>query len=110
MQLCERCLADDKELKLEIINTDAEANDILREIPAIAHPYALTINAEKTKALTTEGSPCTLYLDNSQIEQVAEFKYFGSTGCVKNIDAVNGGCGNSSAQYVLKYSLEKYGK
>ncbi|VDP46440.1 unnamed protein product [Heligmosomoides polygyrus] len=59
-------------------DTDAEANDILREIAATALPYGLTINAEKTKALTTDGSPCTLYLDNSQIEQVAEFKYLGS--------------------------------
>ncbi|VDP13278.1 unnamed protein product [Heligmosomoides polygyrus] len=58
--------------------TDAKANNILREIAAIALPYGLAINAEKTKALTTDGSPCTLYLDNSQIEQVAEFKYLGS--------------------------------
>ncbi|VDO71927.1 unnamed protein product [Heligmosomoides polygyrus] len=59
-------------------DTYAEANDILREIAAIGLPYGLTVNAEKKKALTTDGSPCTLYLDNSQIEQVAEFKYFGS--------------------------------
>lgn len=59
-------------------DTDAQANDILRKIAAIALPYRLTINAEKTKALATDGSPCALYLDNSQIEQVAEFKYFGS--------------------------------
>ncbi|VDO18840.1 unnamed protein product [Heligmosomoides polygyrus] len=59
-------------------NTDAEANDILRIIAAIALPYRLTVNAEKAKALTTDGSPCTLYLHNSQIEQVAEFKHLGS--------------------------------
>ncbi|VDP32123.1 unnamed protein product [Heligmosomoides polygyrus] len=48
-----------------------------RKIAAIALPYGSTINAERTKVLTTDGSPCTLYLDNSQIEQVAEFKYLG---------------------------------
>ncbi|VDO86924.1 unnamed protein product [Heligmosomoides polygyrus] len=67
--------ADDSVIFAE---TDAEANYILREIAAIALPYELTINAEKTKALITGGSPCTLYLDNSQIEQAAEFKYLGS--------------------------------
>ncbi|VDO87171.1 unnamed protein product [Heligmosomoides polygyrus] len=59
-------------------DSDAEANDILREIAAIALPYGLTKNAEKTTALTTDRPPCTLFLDNSQIEQVAEFKYLGS--------------------------------
>ncbi|VDP24430.1 unnamed protein product [Heligmosomoides polygyrus] len=59
-------------------DSDAEANKILQEIAAIALSYGLTMNAEKTKTLTTNGSPCTLCLNNSQIEQVEEFKYLGS--------------------------------
>lgn len=55
-------LADNSDV---LTDGDAEANDILREIAAIGHSYGLTINAEKRKALTADGSPCELYLDNS---------------------------------------------
>ncbi|VDP05458.1 unnamed protein product [Heligmosomoides polygyrus] len=90
MQLCGKRLADDKEFKLEKINSlqtscsltivlsSQTVMQILQEIAAIALSYGLTINAEQTKALTTDGSPCTLCLENSQIEQVEEFKYLGS--------------------------------
>ncbi|VDP49382.1 unnamed protein product [Heligmosomoides polygyrus] len=57
---------------------DAEANEILQEIAAIALSYGLTVNAGKAKALTTDGTPCILCLNISQIEQVDEFNYLGS--------------------------------
>uniref|UniRef100_A0A669EVJ2 Reverse transcriptase domain-containing protein n=1 Tax=Oreochromis niloticus TaxID=8128 RepID=A0A669EVJ2_ORENI len=36
------------------------------------------LNAEKTKVLTTDGSPAIVHLDGVQIEQVQQFKYLGS--------------------------------
>uniref|UniRef100_A0A914XBV3 Reverse transcriptase domain-containing protein n=1 Tax=Plectus sambesii TaxID=2011161 RepID=A0A914XBV3_9BILA len=59
-------------------NTDAEATDTLYNIAQIAQSYGLKINAEKTKALTTDGLPAHVHLNGVQIEQVREFKYLGS--------------------------------
>uniref|UniRef100_A0A914W8L9 Reverse transcriptase domain-containing protein n=1 Tax=Plectus sambesii TaxID=2011161 RepID=A0A914W8L9_9BILA len=59
-------------------DTDAEATDTLYNIARIAQSYGLKINAEKTKALTTDGSPAHVHLNGGQIEQVREFKYLGS--------------------------------
>lgn len=56
-------------------DTNAEATDTLYNIARIAQSYGLKINAEKTKALTTDGSPAHVHLDRVQIEQVHEFKY-----------------------------------
>uniref|UniRef100_A0A914XPG8 Reverse transcriptase domain-containing protein n=1 Tax=Plectus sambesii TaxID=2011161 RepID=A0A914XPG8_9BILA len=59
-------------------DTDAEATDTLYNIARIAQSYGLKINAEKTKALTTDGLPTHVHLNGVQIEQVREFKYLGS--------------------------------
>lgn len=61
-----------------LANSDAEATDTLRDIAHIAQGYGLTINAEKTKVLVTDGSLATVDLEGMQIEQVREFKYLGS--------------------------------
>ncbi|CAM4496109.1 unnamed protein product [Leuciscus chuanchicus] len=57
---------------------DAEATDILYEIASVAQSYGLKINVDKTKVLTTDGSPADVNLDGIQIEQVQKFKYLGS--------------------------------
>ena len=44
----------------------------------IAQSYDLKFNADKTKDITTDGSPANVYLDGIQIEQVEKFKYLGS--------------------------------
>ncbi|KAL0192339.1 hypothetical protein M9458_010635, partial [Cirrhinus mrigala] len=53
---------------------DAEATDILYDIACHARPYGLKISAEKTKVMTTDGSPATVYLEDVQLEQVQKFK------------------------------------
>ena len=59
-------------------NSDTEATNTLRDIAHIAQGYGLTINAEKTKVLVTDGTLATVDLEGIQIEQVREFKYLGS--------------------------------
>lgn len=56
-------------------DSNAGANNILREIVAITLPYELTVNAEKMRALTADGTP---YRDGCQIEQFKGFKYLAS--------------------------------
>ena len=52
------------------VDADAEATGILCNILHIAQSYGLKIIADKTKVITTDGSPATVYLDGIQIEQV----------------------------------------
>ena len=59
-------------------DADAEATSILCNIAHIAQSYGLKINADKTKVITTDGSPANVYLEGIQIEQVEKFKYLGS--------------------------------
>ena len=59
-------------------DTEAEASAIIHDIKDAAYPYGLTINADKTKVLTSNGSPVIINLDNVQLEQVQYFKYLGS--------------------------------
>ena len=54
-------------------NVDVEATSILCNIAHIAQSYGLKINADKTKVITTNGSPAIIYLDGIQIEQVEQF-------------------------------------
>ena len=56
----------------------AEATDILYDIARIAQQYGLKINVDKTKVLTTDGSPATVHFEGVQIDQVQDFKYLGS--------------------------------
>ena len=57
---------------------DHEASLILRDIQEAARPFGLKINTDKTKVLTTDGSPGQVFLDGVQLEQVPQFKYLGS--------------------------------
>jgi Reverse transcriptase (RNA-dependent DNA polymerase) len=59
-------------------NSDAEATDILYNIANAARPYGLKINVEKTKIITSDGSPSMVYLDGVQLKQEKQFKYLGS--------------------------------
>ena len=59
-------------------NADEEATNILYNIAHIAQSYGLNINADKTKVITTDGSPANVYLEGIQIEQVENIKYLGS--------------------------------
>ena len=45
-------------------DTDVEATDCLNDIADIAKSYDLKINAEKTKVLTTDGSPAHVHLNH----------------------------------------------
>ncbi|RXN27750.1 hypothetical protein ROHU_019759 [Labeo rohita] len=66
---------------------DAEATDILYDIARHARPYGLKISAEKTKVMTTDGSPAAVYLEDVQLEQVQKFKYLSSLIQEKKIAA-----------------------
>lgn len=57
---------------------EAEVTDTLYDIARFAEPLSLKINIDKTKALTTEGSPVNIHLQRIKIEQVKNFKYLGS--------------------------------
>ncbi|RXN17950.1 hypothetical protein ROHU_026500 [Labeo rohita] len=59
--------ADDSAI---FVQDDAEATDILYDIARHARPYGLKISAEKTKVMTTDGSPATVYLEDVLLEQV----------------------------------------
>ena len=76
--------ADDSAIFAE---SDAEATNILHDIAIVAEPYGLKINSDKTKVLTSDGSPAIVFLNNLQIEQVKEFKYLGSYVQEKKIDS-----------------------
>ena len=64
-------------------DADAEATNILYNIAHITQSYSLKINADKTKVMTTDGSPANVYLEGIQIEQVEKIKYLGSHCCKK---------------------------
>ncbi|KAI2650200.1 putative 149 kDa protein [Labeo rohita] len=66
---------------------DAGATDILYDIARHARPYGLKISAEKTKVMTTDGSPAIVYLEDVHLEQVQKFKYLGSLIQEKKIAA-----------------------
>uniref|UniRef100_A0A3P9D8H3 Uncharacterized protein n=1 Tax=Maylandia zebra TaxID=106582 RepID=A0A3P9D8H3_9CICH len=57
---------------------DTEATHILYDISRHSKLYGLKVNAEKTKVLTTDGSPMIVHLDGVQIKQVQQFQYLGS--------------------------------
>ncbi len=60
-----------------LADTDAEATDTLNDISRITEPFRLKINIDKTKVLTTDGSPANMYLEGIKIEHVQNFKYLG---------------------------------
>ena len=59
-------------------DTEAEVFAIIHDIKNAAYTYDLTINADKTKVFTSDGSRAIINLDNVQLEQVQHFKYLGS--------------------------------
>ncbi len=61
-----------------LADTDAEATDTLNDISRFTEPFGLKINIDKTKVLTTDGSPANMYLEGIKIEHVQNFKYLGS--------------------------------
>ena len=67
--------ADDS---LIFANTETEASAIIHEIKNAAYSYGLTINADKTKLFTSDGSRAIINLDNVQLEGVQHFKYLAS--------------------------------
>ncbi len=60
-----------------LADTDAKATDTLNDISRITEPFGLKINIDKTKVLTTDGSPANMYLEGITIEHVQNFKYLG---------------------------------
>ncbi|KAL7872676.1 hypothetical protein AOLI_G00117470 [Acnodon oligacanthus] len=76
--------ADDSAVMAE---ADADATGTLYDIANTAAMYGLKINADKTKVLTTDGSPATVHLHGTQLEQVEEFKYLGSIVQQKKVAA-----------------------
>lgn len=67
--------ADDSAIFAE---DDTEATHILYDIARHSKLYGLKVNAEKTKVLTTDGSPTIVHLNGVQIKQVQQFQYLGS--------------------------------
>ena len=59
-------------------DTEAKASAIIHDIKNAAYSYDLTIDADKTKVFTSDGSRAIINLDNVQLEQVQHFKYLGS--------------------------------
>ncbi|EYC40231.1 hypothetical protein Y032_0623g763 [Ancylostoma ceylanicum] len=59
-------------------NDEDEAISILHDISMISEAYGLTINADKTTILTTDGTPVSVLLNGVELEQVQHFKYLGS--------------------------------
>ena len=59
-------------------DTEAEASSVIHDIKNAAYSYGLTINSDKTKVFTSDGTQATINLDNAQLEQVQHFKYLGS--------------------------------
>ncbi|EYC46121.1 hypothetical protein Y032_0407g912 [Ancylostoma ceylanicum] len=59
-------------------NDEDEAMSFLHDISMISKAYGLTINAEKTKVLTTDGTSVSVLLNGVELEQVQHFKYLGS--------------------------------
>ncbi|EYB85348.1 hypothetical protein Y032_0300g1814 [Ancylostoma ceylanicum] len=60
------------------VNDEDEAMSILPDISIISKACGLTINVEKTKVLTTDGTPVSVLLNGVELEQVQHFKYHGS--------------------------------
>ena len=58
-----------------VVFTEAVATSILCNIAHIAQSYGLKINADKTKVITTDGSPANVYLEGIQIDHIEKFKY-----------------------------------
>ena len=89
-------------------DADAGATNILYNIVHIAQSYGLKINADKTKVITTDGSPANVYLDGIQIEQVEKFKYLGSLLQEKKVAEVYSTIGQATAAFAsLKWCLWK---
>ena len=66
---------------------DTEASSILANISNTAKAFGLLINADKTKCMTSDGSPTTVHLEGATIDQVQAFKYLGSFDEEKVINA-----------------------
>ncbi|KAK6056685.1 hypothetical protein COOONC_05807 [Cooperia oncophora] len=73
--LTDLMFADDSAIFAE---TDEEATNIMCSLSEIAQSYGLKINAEKTKVMTSDGSPASVRLGSVALEQVSNFKYLGS--------------------------------
>ena len=73
--LTDLMFADDSAVFADV---DAGATNILYNIAHIVQSYSLKINADKTKVITTDGSPANVYLEGIQIKQVEKIKYLGS--------------------------------
>ncbi|EYB96255.1 hypothetical protein Y032_0152g2888 [Ancylostoma ceylanicum] len=91
--------------------TDPEATDIISSIAKIAESHGLTINGDKAKIMTTDGSEAKVDLEGVQLEQVREFKYLVSLLEDKKIAAtaeVNSRIGKDSTAFIsLKWSVWK---
>ena len=66
--------ADDSAILAE---EDAEATGILQDLALVAQIYGLEINEDKTKVMTSDGSPATIHVNSTRVEQVREFKISG---------------------------------
>ena len=67
--------ADDSAI---LVEEDAKATGILQDLAHVAQSYALEINGNKTKVMTSDGSPATIHVSSTRVEQVREFKYLQS--------------------------------
>ncbi|KAK6041872.1 hypothetical protein COOONC_17176 [Cooperia oncophora] len=106
--LTDLMFADDSAIFAE---TDEEATNIMCSLSEIAQSYGLKINAEKTKVMTSDGSPASVRLGSVALEQVSNFKYLGSVVQERKVAAeaeVRSRIGHASKTFAaLKWCLWK---
>ncbi|EYC37722.1 hypothetical protein Y032_0769g2196 [Ancylostoma ceylanicum] len=68
-----------------VANDEAEAASILDDISLTARTYGLIVKAERTKVLTTDGTPVVVRLNEAELEQVQNFEYLRSIAQEKKV-------------------------
>ena len=70
--------------------SEIQLQELVDRLERVIRKYALLINVEKTKVMTTGGSSCSIDINNMLVEVVSSFPYLGSlitddTECTKDI-------------------------
>ena len=73
-----------------LAGTIEELQDLVTRLEKASEQFGLIINVDKTKVMATEGTPCQVFVNGCQIEQVSSFQYLGSvitddSGCSEEI-------------------------
>ena len=55
-----------------------QLQELVDGLVRVSRKYRLSINAEKTKMITTGGSSCNIAINNMLVEVVSSFPYLGS--------------------------------